>query len=166
MPALESGFPIKSAADGGLELETVDDFVHLVTDVNQLDRLVNETFTEAGGALPWAFARLRRAWPALKQEDTGQAASSLLNMGNTRYMLGQLEDAIDAYDAALELDEEYEKALEYRGIVAGILAEEADEEAAGAEDEATEADGVDQSEEDAGRPASPDENTPSARPTP
>ncbi|MBC03161.1 MAG: hypothetical protein CMJ34_07640 [Phycisphaerae bacterium] len=107
-----------------------------------------------------AFDRARRL--ALKQEDTGQAASSLLNMGNTRYMLGQLEDAIDAYDAALELDEEYEKALEYRGIVAGILAEEA----AGAEGEATEADGVDQSEEDAGRPASPDENTPSARPTP
>ena len=95
-----------------------------------------------------AFDRARRL--AEKQDDTGQGASALLNLGNTRYMLGQLEDAIDAYDAALEIDEEYDKAREYRDIVAEILAEEQ----------------ADQSSDEAGLPARPDENTPSARPTP
>ena len=73
-------------------------------------------------------------------------------------MLDHLEDAIAAYDRAIELDERYDKAREYREIVMEILAERRSEEA--------DASDPDQSDDAAGRPASEDENTPSARPTP
>ncbi len=98
----------------------------------------------------------RAAKTALAQGDSGQAATATFNLGNTWYMLDQLEEAIVAYDRAIELDERYDKAREYREIVMEILAERRSEEVGAS----------DQSEDAAGRPASEDENTPSARPTP
>ena len=100
----------------------------------------------------------RAAKTAMAQGDDGQAATATFNLGNTWYMLDHLEDAIAAYDRAIELDERYDKAREYREIVMEILAERRSEEA--------DASDPDQSDDAAGRPASEDENTPSARPTP
>ena len=84
----------------------------------------------------------------------------MLNIGNTWYMLGNELDALAAYDVAIELDPEYEKAIEYREAVAELLAEES----------AAEADtphaNQGQSESEEGRPAREDMSTPSERPIP
>lgn len=101
-----------------------------------------------------AFDRARRV--ALEAGDEGQAATAAFNLGNTWYRLGHLEDAVASYELALELDDQYEKARQYRDIVRGIL----EEARTGTDPDA------DQSEEEAGRPARSEENTPSARPTP
>ena len=82
-----------------------------------------------------AFARCRDQ--ALLEEDNGMASSAFFNMGNTYYMLGFLEDAVIAYDRAIELDELHEQAKEYRGIVLEQLADDADspvDEGSGADD--------------------------------
>jgi len=102
----------------------------------------------------------RAAKTALEQGDAGQAATATFNLGNTWYMLDQLEDAVAAYDRAIELDERYDKAREYREIVMEILEERRSEESPSSDRSS------DQSDDTVGRPASDDENTPSARPTP
>ena len=101
-----------------------------------------------------AFDRARRI--ALEGDDPGQAATAVFNMGNTWYRLDDLEEAVASYELAIELDETYDRAREYRDIVMEIMEERRSEE------------GVDpdQSEDAAGRPARSEENTPSERPTP
>ena len=105
-----------------------------------------------------AFDRAHRL--ALSQDDTGQAASTMLNIGNTWYMLGNTLDALAAYDIAIELDPEYDKAIQYREAVAELLAEESAAEAD------TSRSNQDQSESEEGRPAREDMSTPSERPIP
>ncbi|MCH2161209.1 MAG: tetratricopeptide repeat protein [Phycisphaerales bacterium] len=102
-----------------------------------------ENYTEALAA----FDRAMRI--AIDQDDRLFAATAMLNMGNTYFMLDYLEDALAAYEQAVELDPNYAKAREYR---AAILEEIAYRNS--------------QSEVDAGRPATLDTNTPSASPTP
>jgi tetratricopeptide (TPR) repeat protein len=113
-----------------------------------------ERYSRALGAFDRAY-RL-----ALSQDDTGQAASAMLNIGNTWYMLGNKSEALAAYDVAIEIDPEYEKAIEYREAVAELLAEEAAAEAD------TPRSNQDQSESEEGRPAREDISTPSERPIP
>lgn len=105
-----------------------------------------------------AFDRAHRL--ALSQDDTGQAASTMLNIGNTWYMLGNMLDAVAAYDVAIELDPEYAKAIEYRDTVAAMLAEESDPGSAASMENR------DQSDTEDGRPARDDDSTPSERPIP
>lgn len=105
-----------------------------------------------------AFDRAHRL--ALSQDDTGQAASTMLNIGNTWYMLDNLPDAIAAYDVAIELDPEYDKAIQYREAVAELLLEEA------APPPGDSRSDPDQSEAEEGRPAREDNSTPSERPIP
>jgi tetratricopeptide (TPR) repeat protein len=105
-----------------------------------------------------AFERAHRL--SLAQDDTGQAASTMLNIGNTWYMLGNTLDALAAYDVAIELDPEYEKAIRYRETVAGMLVEESTTETEESPSESN------QSDVDEGRPARDDDNTPSERPIP
>ena len=108
-----------------------------------------------------AFDRAHRL--ALSQDDTGQAASTMLNIGNTWYMLDNLPDAIAAYDVAIELDPEYEKAIQYREAVTELLLEELEE--AGSPIGDSRSDPA-QSEAEDGRPAREDISTPSERPIP
>ena len=105
-----------------------------------------------------AFERAHRL--SLAQDDTGQAASTMLNIGNTWYMLGNTLDALAAYDVAIELDPEYEKAIRYRETVAGMLVEESTTESEESPSESN------QSDVEEGRPARDDDNTPSERPIP
>ena len=84
----------------------------------------------------------------------------MLNIGNTWYMLGNTLDALAAYDIAIELDPEYDKAIQYREAVAELLAEESAAEAD------TSRSNQDQSESEEGRPAREDMSTPSERPIP
>ena len=105
-----------------------------------------------------AFDRAHRL--ALSQDDTGQAASTMLNIGNTWYMLDSLPDALAAYDVAIELDPEYDKAIQYREAVAELLQEEAVPPPGEPRSD------PDQSEAEEGRPAREDISTPSERPIP
>ncbi len=84
----------------------------------------------------------------------------MLNIGNTWYMLGNTLDALAAYDVAIELDPEYEKAIRYRETVAGMLVEESTTESEESPSESN------QSDVEEGRPARDDDNTPSERPIP
>ncbi len=107
-----------------------------------------------------AFDRAHRV--ALAQDDIGQAASTMLNIGNTWYMLGNLQDALTAYEAAIDLDPEYEKAIQYRNTVADLIVEES-----APRPEVPRSNPVpDQSEAEDGRPARDDISTPSERPMP
>ena len=102
-----------------------------------------ENYSEALSAFDRAF-RL-----ALDEDDQLFAATAKLNMGNTYFMLDYLEDALVAYEEALELDPNYSKAADYRDAVLEEIAYRNS-----------------QSEVDAGRPATLDTNTPSDNPTP
>lgn len=84
----------------------------------------------------------------------------MLNIGNTWYMLGNMLDAVAAYDVAIELDPEYAKAIEYRDTVAAMLPEESDPGSAASMENR------DQSDTEDGRPARDDDSTPSERPIP
>ena len=86
---------------------------------------------------------------ALEEDDRPFAASAMLNMGNAYYMMDYLDDALAAYDVAIELDPMFEKAKSYREqLMSEIIYRKS------------------QSDMDAGLPAEPEANTPSASPTP
>ena len=86
---------------------------------------------------------------AIEEDDLPFAASAMLNMGNTYFMMDYLDDALGAYDRAIELDPMFEKAKNYREQLLSEINYRKS-----------------QSVIDAGLPAEPEANTPSASPTP